>query len=116
MKYVISFEDKRAKDPAIVGHKFASLAVAADSGFSVPRAFAISTQAHRYYLSTNRWPDELQSEVHNAAEDLTLSEGISIRSSATREDLEGQSFAGQYQTFLKVFNPEDLFPRVAVMR
>ena len=112
MTYLISFEDDRALDPAIVGHKFASLAVASRTGFAVPRAFAISTPAHRHYLASNRWPDHLRAEVRRAVEDLTLSEGISIRSSATREDLEGQSFAGQYQTFLKVFSPDDLFRKI----
>lgn|GEM_PF-933156 len=112
MTYLISFNDDRALDPAIVGHKFASLAVASRAGFAVPRAFAISTLAHRHYLAGNRWPDHLRAEVRQAVKDLTLSEGISIRSSATREDLEGQSFAGQYQTFLKVFSPDDLFRKI----
>ena len=112
MKYVIGFEDERADNPAIVGQKFRSLAIASRAGFAVPRAFAISTRAHRHYLSTNRWPEELKTEVNLAAQGLKLNEGISIRSSAIREDLEGQSFAGQYQTFLKVFTPDDLYRKI----
>ena len=75
-------------------------------------AFAISIPAHRHYLASNRWPYHLRAEVRRAVEKLTISGGISIRSSTLREDLEGQRFASQYRTFLKVFSPDVLFIKI----
>ncbi|MGD9289991.1 MAG: PEP/pyruvate-binding domain-containing protein, partial [Desulfobacterales bacterium] len=54
------------------------------------------------------WPDGLLAEVLSEAVRLDLSKGVSIRSSAIREDLEKQSFAGQYRSFLQVVTQNDL--------
>jgi phosphohistidine swiveling domain-containing protein len=43
---------------------------------------------------------------------LGLSRGLSIRSSAVREDLEEQSFAGQYRSFLQVDHADDLQKKI----
>jgi pyruvate, water dikinase len=43
-----------------------------------------------------------------AAETLTTAPPVAVRSSATAEDLEGASFAGQQETFLWVRGPESL--------
>ncbi|MGD9042908.1 MAG: PEP/pyruvate-binding domain-containing protein [Desulfobacterales bacterium] len=108
MKYLVSYEDDRALDPKVVGYKFYSLAKAARAGFAVPSAVAISTAAHQHYLNHGCWPQGLVDEVFKAATDLDLSRGLSIRSSATLEDLEKQSFAGQYRTFLQVIGESEL--------
>ena len=108
MGYLIHFEDKEALNAKMVGQKFCVLAKAFRAGFAVPKAVAVSTEAHQYYLSHNRWPDGLAEEVVKAAIALEISQGLSIRSSATREDLEKQSFAGQYRSFLQVVDKEDL--------
>ncbi|MGD9302266.1 MAG: PEP/pyruvate-binding domain-containing protein, partial [Desulfobacterales bacterium] len=108
MSFLIGFDDEQALNPQIVGQKFYSLARAYRAGFAVPRAVAISTAAHRYYLAHNSWPDGLVQDVLGAAYKLKIYRGLSIRSSAIREDLERQSFAGQYRTFLQVVNKMDL--------
>ena len=108
MAYLIRIEDKDALGPALVGQKFSALARAVRHGFAVPGAVAISTAAHRFFLVNQRWPQELLPEVLEAANSLDLSRGLSIRSSATREDLEKQSFAGQYRSFLHIVNEQDL--------
>jgi pyruvate,water dikinase len=108
VKYLVRFEDDRALNPKAVGHKFFNLAKAARAGFAVPRAVAINTAAHQFYITHGCWPDGLLDEVFRAATDLDLSKGLSIRSSATQEDLEKQSFAGQYRTFLKVVGDAEL--------
>ena len=112
MTYLIRFDDERALDPGLVGRKFASLAKAVRLGFEVPPAAAISTEAHRYFLFQRSWPAGLAAEVIAAAEVLELSRGLSIRSSAVREDLENQSFAGQYRSFLRVENADDLREKI----
>ena len=102
MDFLIGFDDEQALDAQIVGQKFCSLAKAFRAGFAVPQAVAISTRAHQYFLTNNSWPDGLADEVYSAASALEISRGLSIRSSATREDLEKQSFAGQYRSFLQI--------------
>ncbi len=102
MKYLIRFEDNTAIDPSVVGHKFASLARAKRSGFNVPLAFAIQVEADDFFRRNNAWPEGLQEELQQAAQTLDISSGVSARSSSTQEDLEGKSFAGQYETFLDI--------------
>jgi pyruvate,water dikinase len=108
MKYLVHFEDDKAIESPFVGHKFSALARAFRAGFAVPPAVAISAEAHRFFLTHKNWPDKLLSEVAGAARALGLSEGVSIRSSGIREDLEQQSFAGLYRSFLAIVNEKDL--------
>ena len=112
MKFLIQFDDARALDPGVVGRKFASLARASRLGFEVPSAAVVTTEAHRFFLSHRCWPDGLAAEVKAAGDMLGLSRGLSIRSSAVREDLEEQSFAGQYRSFLRVENADDLREKI----
>ncbi len=112
MNYLIHFEDDVALDPSVVGHKFASLSRARLSGFEVPSAVAIRVEADDFYRRHKVWPEGLQDDVRDAAKEMALSRGVSIRSSSTREDLEGKSFAGQYETYLDVRNEADLKDKI----
>jgi len=112
MKFLIQFDDARALDPGVVGRKFASLARASRLGFEVPSAAVVTTEAHRFFLSHRCWPEGLAAEVKAAGDMLGLRRGLSIRSSAVREDLEEQSFAGQYRSFLQVDNADDLQKKI----
>ncbi len=112
MEFLIQFDDARALDPGVVGQKYASLARAYRLGFEVPSAAAVTTEAHRFFLAHRRWPDGLAAEVKAAGDMLGLSRGLSIRSSAVREDLEEQSFAGQYRSFLQVERADDLQKKI----
>jgi pyruvate,water dikinase len=102
MKWLIAFGDDRALDPGLVGRKFASLARAKRAGFSVPEAFAIRIEAHRFFRDHSEWPSGLPDEVRRAAEALGLDRGVSVRSSSPLEDLESKSFAGLYESFLDI--------------
>jgi pyruvate,water dikinase len=112
MGFIVGLEDSQALDPQIVGRKFASLARAVREGFSVPAAVVITTQAHAHFLATGSWPDGLAEGVLDAALQLQIPLGLSIRSSATLEDLAGQSFAGQYRSFLEVTSERELLRRI----
>ena len=112
MGFIVGFEDSQALDPRIVGRKFAALARAAREGFDVPEAVAIPTKAHAHFLATEQWPDGLREEVVEVARRLQIPLGLSIRSSATLEDLAGQSFAGQYRSFLEVKSAHELLQRI----
>ena len=83
MSYLITFEDRAALDPEVVGYKYHSLARAARKGHPVPPAFAVTTRAHAQFLKHHRWPQGLLSEVLAAADELELENGISIRSSVS---------------------------------
>ena len=112
MRYLVPFDDDQALRPEVVGEKFSSLARAVRLGFAVPLAASIRTEAQRYFSVHQRWPEGLYDEVTRFAEVLDLSRGVSIRSSAVREDLENQSFAGQYRSFLQVVSEEDLRSKI----
>jgi pyruvate,water dikinase len=112
MGFIVGFEDSQALDPQIVGRKFAALARAARDGFDVPEAVAIDTKAHAHFLATEQWPAGLREEVIEVARRLQIPIGLSIRSSATLEDLAGQSFAGQYRSFLEVKSEHELLHRI----
>jgi pyruvate,water dikinase len=112
MVFIVGFEDVQALDPQIVGRKFASLARAAAEGFAVPEAVAIVTKAHAHFHATGGWPVGLREEVIETARRLDVRQGVSIRSSATREDLADQSFAGQYRSFLEVDSEPEILRRI----
>jgi pyruvate,water dikinase len=112
MVFIVGFDDSRALDPRIVGRKFASLARARREGFCVPEAVAIITRAHGIFLASGSWPDGLRQEVIASVGRLNIRQGVSIRSSGTQEDLAGQSFAGQYKSFLEVDSGADVLRRI----
>jgi pyruvate,water dikinase len=112
MDLLVGFQDEFATDPAVVGRKFAALARAARAGFAVPDAFAIATRAHALFRATGIWPEALRAAVVARARGLDLARGLSVRSSAVREDLDGQSFAGQYLSFLEVGAEADLIASI----
>lgn len=111
-EYLIHFQDDAALDPDQVGHKFASLAKAYLSGLPVPFAVAISVEVHRFHKANDRWPEGVLQSVCQAAAELQVAEGLSVRSSATLEDLPDRSFAGQYETFLNVRNEKELQQKI----
>jgi len=108
MRTIIGLRDPEALAPDIVGYKFFSLAQANRAGYPVPPAVVLTTHVHHHFLKHADWPPGVFERVLEAARKLNLQKGLSIRSSAIREDLERQSFAGQYRTFLEVAGQEDL--------
>jgi rifampicin phosphotransferase len=77
-----------------IGSKAANLARLADAGFPVPPGLVVTPAAKA------RWEEALP-RLLEAATDLGA-ERFAVRSSGTAEDLEGASFAGQYETMLGV--------------
>ncbi len=103
MLAIIRFTDKEALHTTTVGQKFATLAQARREGFPVPTAVAIPTEIHHYFKTRRTWPQGAFEPITAAAQELGLFEtGLSVRSSATLEDLADRSFAGQYCSFLQV--------------
>ena len=116
-----------------VGMKAARLAELQTSGFSVPRAFAVTVDAFEEFLRKNdlyfllerlsverdrnilekicrrlqlkikkgNLPNNLRKEILTKARELQTSV-FSVRSSATCEDLNSASFAGQFESYLNI--------------
>jgi len=79
-------------DAAIVGHKAANLGALAKLGLPVPAGVVIPA---------TETDENLDAAVAEAIE-LLGDVPVAVRSSALAEDLEGASFAGQYETLLDV--------------
>ena len=113
--YVIPLYDLRRVDVSRVGAKAANLGELAHAGFPVPDGFAVTTQAFDHFIKVNALDEthsletvanaELPSEIHEALRVAALKLNgapLAVRSSGVAEDLEGASFAGQYETILDV--------------
>ena len=75
-----------------IGAKAHNLALLARDGFPVPAGLVVTPDA------AERW-EEARPRLLEAAPDLEAAR-FAVRSSGTAEDLEGASFAGQYETVL----------------
>ena len=65
----------------------------------------------RNIVLNSELPDSVVSDIQSAYQELGLG-AVSVRSSATDEDLSKASFAGQYDTFLNVLSLESLIERL----
>ncbi|PTM57747.1 PEP/pyruvate-binding domain-containing protein [Desmospora activa] len=117
--YTVSFGDIGQTD-AKVGAKAENLSFLVEHGFPVPAGFVVTMDAFLRVLeenelcfeNTEEWgqklstlqiPLEVQTELENAFQPLLDTYGsVAVRSSSEAEDLEGASFAGQYETFLHI--------------
>ncbi len=95
-------------DPAQVGGKAAHLARLTAAGLPVPPGFVITTAAYREWRLQREAVEAAIREAYAA-----LGGGpVAMRSSATAEDLEEASFAGQQDTFLNIEGSEAVLEAV----
>lgn len=123
-----------------LGGKGAALARLVEFGLPVPPTGVITTAAYRAvvqpaaeklqqlcaaapsdqqvdsFFETLPAPDRLEAEIVQLAKQVGGGGLIAIRSSATVEDLEGFSFAGQYKSFLNIDSESDEQVIAAVRR
>lgn len=113
--YVMPLYDLTRADVSRVGAKAANLGELAHAGFPVPDGFALTTQAFDHFIKVNaldetqspetvakaELPPEIDEALHAASVKLNGAP-LAVRSSGVAEDLEGASFAGQYETILDV--------------
>lgn len=93
-KLIVWFNDGQLS-PHLVGGKAANLAKLKKAGFNVPPGFVITT------LANGRITNKLKKEILANFKKLGVAK-ISVRSSATVEDMDWASFAGQFDSFLGV--------------
>jgi rifampicin phosphotransferase len=99
-RYVVPLRD--ATNPVVSGQKAAALAHLIRCGECVPPGFVVTVAG-----CETKDEDVLEKEIEAALNEL--SGAVAVRSSACAEDLEDASFAGQYETFLNVNGPAEVF-------
>jgi len=97
---VVILAEAATLDPSEIGTKAANLARLTSAGFPVPPGIVVTPAARA------NW-DEVCPQLRVSAAELGA-QRFAVRSSGTAEDLEGASFAGQYETLLDV--PLDELP------
>lgn len=125
---VVWFEDSECLDVAVSGGKGASLAAMAAAGLRVPPGFALRADALELAVDASRLRALALAGDHDGAQALVeacapprqeiadayarLGGLVAVRSSASAEDSEAASFAGQQETYLNVFGAGDVSRRV----
>lgn len=120
------FEDITKKDILTAGGKGANLGEMVHAGIPVPEGAVLTTEAYRLYVKENKIdlkaqaeeirkafltgsiPEELQVTLLEYYIGIGEGERVAVRSSATAEDLEDASFAGQQETYLNVRGEQEL--------
>ena len=131
--YVLPFEKIRKEDIASAGGKGANLGEMTAAGIPIPKGGVLLSEAYREYMKANAidagsfadakdlreaiLQGKLPEEIEKALKDFYASLGsgtarVAVRSSATAEDLEDASFAGQQETYLNVTGLQDLTEKV----
>ena len=116
MQFIKHFSEIEAMDLPHVGGKGLNLGKLTRAGFQVPQGFCVTTDAYRHSVQNLSEQNadaikglvltpELIADVQVACEKLQTAT-VAVRSSATAEDLEEASFAGQQDTFLNVPSDE----------
>jgi phosphohistidine swiveling domain-containing protein len=99
--------DLRARRlPSSLGGKAANLRSLIDHGFRVPKTYVIPWEAYEHSLAGDQ---DLESSLRTELEQhLDPSKAYAVRSSASLEDSQERSFAGQFKTYLDVTGVGDI--------
>lgn len=118
--YIQLFENITKNDIKIAGGKGANLGEMTRAGIPVPPGAVLTVQAYQRFMEYNKidvsikpdeirnailtgnMPEDVQEEISVFYQGLGEDTKVAVRSSATAEDLEDASFAGQQETFLNV--------------
>ncbi|MCR5120300.1 MAG: phosphoenolpyruvate synthase [Lachnospiraceae bacterium] len=132
LKYILSFEEIKKEDINTAGGKGANLGEMTAAGINIPKGAVILAQAYDKYMSENdiypekyengkelreaivnaEIPSEMKKEIEAFYEGMGKDARVAVRSSATAEDLDDASFAGQQETYLNVIGRNDLFEKI----
>src|SRR6476659_1466192 len=135
MGFILRFDQLGRDDIALAGGKGANLGELTRAGLPVPPGFVLTTAAYCTYVDRSGIADEILASVTRddaaariralftapvpeaLSEELRaaraeLGPAVAVRSSATAEDLEDASFAGQQDTFLNVRGDDALLDAV----
>ncbi|MGO0059616.1 PEP/pyruvate-binding domain-containing protein [Brevibacillus fluminis] len=130
--YTVSLEAAFREQKDRIGSKAQQLSRLMREHFCIPDGFVITTEALAHFLDANHLansaafpdcteaflqaaiPDEIRADIAGAYRRLTGSTGcsVAVRSSASAEDLQEASFAGQYETILHVTDFDHLLTAI----
>ncbi|MDO4333265.1 MAG: PEP/pyruvate-binding domain-containing protein [Eubacteriales bacterium] len=118
--YIQTFQNIGKKDLETAGGKGANLGEMTGAGIPVPPGAVLTAQAYRRFMKHNGIdvsgrpgqiraaicaadiPEDVKAEILEFYRSMGEGARVAVRSSATVEDLEDASFAGQQETFLNV--------------
>lgn len=127
--YTIPFQTASQYEQ-LVGAKAKNLSILMNHQLPVPDGFVVTMKALARSLEANQlelekteqWPkrlpqleipDEVQAEIKAEFEQLLQSyAAVAVRSSSSAEDMEGASFAGQYESYLNVTAFDELLAKI----
>jgi rifampicin phosphotransferase len=124
-RYVLQLHELSRAHAPRAGTKASNLGELLTAGFNVPGGFVLAVEAFERFrrfhgfgssaaqdeVAAAPLPDDVTEELLHAHETIR-GELLAVRSSGVAEDLEGASFAGQYETLLGVQGHADLLGAV----
>ena len=139
-KYILMFREIGKLDVEVAGGKGANLGEMTNAGIPVPQGAVLCAGAYDRYMEENRinvseimeweknsestakkirnkiingkFPEEVKKQIIAFYDSLHAECRVAVRSSATAEDLEDASFAGQQETYLNVIGVDMLLDKI----
>ena len=130
--FIRTFDRIRKENISEAGGKGANLGEMTNAGISVPRGAVLTASAYDRFIEANSidisdqvnaasireaihngiLPGEIISEITEFYRSMGDNVRVAVRSSATAEDLEDASFAGQQETYLNVIGTDTLLTKI----
>ncbi len=132
MRFIKAFDEIRKGDIAIAGGKGANLGEITQAGITVPPGVVLTADAYDFFMEaggiepqkfesaaqirsailSTKMPAEIESEIREFCGTLEEGARMAVRSSATAEDLDDASFAGQQETYLNVIGTDNVLTKI----
>lgn len=132
MRFIKAFDEIRKGDIAIAGGKGANLGEMTQAGITVPPGVVLTADAYDFFMEaggiepqkfesasqirsailSTKMPAEIESEIREFCGTLEEGARMAVRSSATAEDLDDASFAGQQETYLNVIGTDNVLTKI----
>ncbi|OAD24143.1 phosphoenolpyruvate synthase [Candidatus Thiomargarita nelsonii] len=113
MMKTIEFFDK--VEPGKSGGKGKNLIELVKAFFPVPAGFIVTVDAYSQYKEKNKIPKEVEEKIVKCYNNLAKNIGndrVAVRSSASAEDIDTASFAGQYDSYLYVKGEDQIIRKI----
>ena len=132
MRFIKAFDEIRKGDIAIAGGKGANLGEMTQAGITVPPGVVLTADAYDFFMEaggiepqkfesaaqirsailSTKMPAEIEAEIREFCGTLEEGARMAVRSSATAEDLDDASFAGQQETYLNVIGTDNVLTKI----
>lgn len=132
MRFIKAFDEIRKGDIAIAGGKGANLGEMTQAGITVPPGVVLTADAYDFFMEaggiepqkfestaqirsailSTKMPEEIEAEIREFCGTLEEGARMAVRSSATAEDLDDASFAGQQETYLNVIGTDNVLIKI----